>query len=80
MAGSGAISVYPNPAHDVLDIDGARQGATITVTNLLGATVASAVYSGVGTFKVYLKELPVGLYVVRYADAAGTVANTIMKR
>lgn len=80
MARSGSISVYPNPVCDVLIVDGVQYGATVTVSNMLGATVASAGYSGTSTIKLSLRELPVGLYVVRYADAAGTVAKTIMKR
>jgi hypothetical protein len=79
-AGLRTINMYPNPAHDVLFIEGAHQGAIVVVSNLLGAVVASATHTGTGTFKVPLNEMPVGVYVVRYVDAAGTVANTIMKR
>jgi len=74
------ISIYPDPVHDLLFIDRAQQGAVVIVANMLGAIVASAAYSGIGTIKLSLQELPVGLYVVRYIDAVGTVANTIMKR
>ncbi|MBE2289785.1 MAG: T9SS type A sorting domain-containing protein, partial [Chitinophagaceae bacterium] len=79
-AGLRIISVHPNPAHDVLEIDGVQQGATVVVTNVLGSPVASATYDGTGAFRVSLHGLSVGLYVVRYTDAVGTVANTVIKQ
>lgn len=79
-AGLRTISIYPNPVHDLLEVEGAQQGATVVVTNVLGATVATATYAGAGRIRMSLHGLPVGLYVVRYTDAVGTVASTVMKQ
>lgn len=78
-AGLRKISIYPNPAHDVLEIDGAQQGATVVVTNVLGATVASATFDWAGAFKVYVKELPAGVYVVRCVDSDQIASFKIAK-
>ncbi len=80
IAGLRAISIYPNPAHDVLVIEGAQQGATVVVTNVLGATVASASHDGAGSFKVYVKELPLGVYVVRCVDSDRMASFRIVKQ
>lgn len=79
-AGLPTISMYPNPAHDMLFIERAQLGSVVVVSNLLGAVVASVAQTGTGIIIVPLNDLPVGLYVARYIDSVGTVTNTIMKR
>jgi hypothetical protein len=63
-----ALSVYPNPANNVLNIENA-QGAIVSVYNMIGQELISAnVNDNMQTINV--SELPEGAYIVRIANGA----------
>jgi len=62
------VSVYPNPANNVLTIENA-QGAAVSVFNMLGQELLhTTVKDNMQTLNV--SELPEGTYVVRIANGA----------
>ncbi|MBC8082188.1 MAG: T9SS type A sorting domain-containing protein [Hymenobacter sp.] len=79
-AKNGAVSVFPNPATDVLSIRVNGQGtkAPVTVTDLTGRTVLSGTAAADGTFD--LRGLPAGSYIVLVNDGATGSAHKVIKR
>lgn len=75
---SQALSVYPNPATDVINVslkDGNAQ--SIEIVNLAGQSV----YSAKAVNSVNVSFLPAGVYVVRVKDNNGTThMNKIVKK
>lgn len=68
------ISVYPNPATDILYIDNkATQTLTASLHSVSGAVVATQAINGNG--KINISALPAGLYFYTLTDN-----NTILKR
>lgn len=63
------VKVYPNPATNVLHVDGVEP-AEIEIVNIYGQVVASSAKSN----QVMLAGLPAGMYVVIVRDEHGAVA------
>ena len=66
--GSGTLTVYPNPANDVLVVetqDFASQPTTIAyrITNLMGQTVLQGQFTA-ETLQIDISILPQGLYFI----------------
>ena len=57
------LLLYPNPANDVIHIDGLEGEHEIAIYNTVGALVKSAIVSG--DSEIGIGELPEGLYLVR---------------
>ncbi len=57
------LLLYPNPANDVIGIDGLEGEHEIAIYNTVGALVKSAIVSG--DSEIGIGELPEGLYLVR---------------
>lgn len=76
---SQALSVYPNPASDILNV-ALKNGSTaeaIEITNLAGQNV----YSAKAANSVNVSFLPAGVYVVKVKDATGTThVSKIVKK
>lgn len=60
---SESIDVYPNPAKDMLYIEGI-EGYNVGVYDAMGRLVIQTVYNG----HLNVSELPVGLYIVRFGE------------
>ncbi|MBS2213108.1 T9SS type A sorting domain-containing protein [Carboxylicivirga mesophila] len=60
------VSVYPNPATDVLNISGAAEGAVLEIYSVHGAMVKQAIVAN-GTISV--ANLEVGVYIVKAGDS-----------
>ncbi len=57
------LLLYPNPANDVIRIDGLEGEHEIAIYNTVGALVKSAIVSG--DSEIGIGELPEGLYLIR---------------
>jgi sugar lactone lactonase YvrE len=64
------VRVYPNPASDVLYIEGAGSEAAITICNQVGQVVYSVQKAAPNT-TLPLRNLPPGMYMVRVTDSGG---------
>jgi len=75
-----ALSVYPNPVHDVLQFTTAEPVASIRLTSMTGQTVrdGSKLVNG-NSFRV--ADLPRGMYILRMKTLAGkSVARRVLLR
>jgi hypothetical protein len=64
------ISVYPNPAHDEVNVTAANKITGITITNLLGQQMRAMQY-GSTAVRVDMRELPAGVYFMKVTDEEG---------
>ena len=62
-SGMALLNVYPNPAKDVLRIEGLESNATVEIYNSLGAMVKSVVVSA--DEEINVSDLPQGIYMLR---------------
>lgn len=61
------ISVYPNPTADALLIDGAAQGAPMSIYSLNGNLLLTQTANS-GTNRIDVTSLPNGLYILRLGN------------
>ena len=68
------LSVYPNPAHDILYLQytNSNQPKKISLLNLLGQVVTEYPYSN----QINISRLPDAIYIMRVDDAAGNLLAT----
>ena len=64
------VTVYPNPAKDVLNINGLTEIATISITDIQGKVVRNLDVQA-GTSSVSINDLNAGLYVINMQTASG---------
>ena len=72
------VSVYPNPAHDEVNVTADIKIAGITITNLLGQQMHSQQCSSTAV-RVDMRGLPAGVYFMKVTDEEGvqTVARIV---
>ncbi len=68
------LSVYPNPATDILTVETEATGAVITLADLTGRTVMTATATA-GKTTLNISELSAGTYIVRVGDRVGKVVK-----
>ncbi len=71
---SAPLTVYPNPATDILTIETEAIGSAITLTDLTGRTVATATATTTKT-EINITHLSAGTYIVRVGDRVGKVVK-----
>ncbi|MBN2728419.1 MAG: lamin tail domain-containing protein [Bacteroidales bacterium] len=76
-AGS-AFNVYPNPANNVLHIDGLENAEAVSLYNAMGALIQSSNISGENSFEMNLQNLPEALYIVRVRFNNGTMESRMV--
>lgn len=64
------VSVYPNPAHDEVNVTASNKITGITITNLLGQQVRAIQYNSVAV-RVDMRGLPTGVYFMKITDEDG---------
>jgi hypothetical protein len=77
--GSADVVVYPNPAHDVVTIEG-KGGARlqgITILNTVGAVVYQAASADASREKIEVKGLAAGLYTVHITTDKGVTVQKL---
>jgi len=72
------IRIYPNPANNSLFVEGALEGATIEMTNILGEQIYKSKIEGV-KHKIDLSQQSNGVYFVIYKTSQGTQTKKIIK-
>ena len=75
---SESVSVYPNPATDIVNVNvGTAANATVELTDVTGKVVASV--SGVsGSTAINTAAVPAGLYVVSVTSANGVTTSKVV--
>jgi len=74
----GGVSVYPNPAHDEVNVTAANKITGIIITNLLGQQMCAMQYRSTSV-QVDMRGMPVGVYFMKVTDEDGleTVARVV---
>jgi hypothetical protein len=72
--GVANITVYPNPASDMLSIEG-NSILSVRIYNILGQVVAEMTGNGSPTVSVSTSNLKSGLYIVMVEDASGNIGE-----
>lgn len=70
---SNQIKIYPNPAKDVVHIDGLTTGAQLTLIDMFGRTLQNVVVKS-KNYSFNVAKLPSGIYTVQI-NVNGTIAN-----
>jgi len=79
MSNSNGISVYPNPASSVLNIDAKKEILSVQLTDAAGRTVlTNNVNNAKGTINV--SHLPKGVYILSVKMKDQTVTKKIIKK
>ena len=68
------ITVYPNPASDMISIEG-NSILTVRIYNTLGQVVAEMTGNGSPNVNVSTSNLKSGLYIVTVEDASGNISE-----
>lgn len=66
----GVLSIYPNPAHQLLCIDGLQTPATYRLLNIVGAVNMQGNLAP-GNNTIPIKHLPSGMYIMEVTTADG---------
>lgn len=76
-----SISVYPNPAKDILNISNSNQSFinAIEVTDINGRLVKSQKFSNVNDIQVNISDLSKGVYMLKAVSDKGAVIKKIVK-
>ncbi|MHC1707794.1 MAG: T9SS type A sorting domain-containing protein [Bacteroidales bacterium] len=62
------ISVFPNPARDVIKFDGLKAGDKGTILSITGQIVKSFQAENTATLTVTISDLPDGVYFINFTD------------
>ncbi len=73
------VSVYPNPANDVLNVKLSEVAESVSIISMDGKVVSTQIVNGTST-TVDVSELTSGVYLYEVVTANGTVRNTFMKK
>ncbi len=75
---SSALSLYPSPVKDVLNINGLVDNSSIQIINAVGVVVSEST-SQESVASINLSNLEAGIYLVKITNNATTVAKKIVK-
>ncbi len=75
-----AVTIFPNPANDVLHIANAVSLRSLEIVDLHGRVVKSHQYNGVTDTTVDVSELASGIYIVNLANDSGSQSHKIIKK
>jgi len=77
---SSKLSVYPNPATNVINVNGANALVNnVAIVDINGRTVKSVKFAGVAEAQVNVSDLASGVYVMTIASDKGTTTQKIVK-
>jgi hypothetical protein len=71
-----SISIYPNPATDLVTISGAGEKNTISLYDATGKLLLEQRSTGSGRDKLDMSRFAKGIYIIRIAADSGTVTNS----
>jgi hypothetical protein len=77
----GNISIYPNPATNVItvSVQGNLSNAAITLYNMNGAALATQTINN-NSVSIDISTYPTGLYILKYTDAVGSKVLKLTKQ
>jgi hypothetical protein len=78
-----ALTLYPNPAQDLLHIDLAgntQRLQKVTISDLTGKTVLSQTFEAEDRKQVQVEQLPAGIYLLNLETDKGTVVKKFVKQ
>jgi hypothetical protein len=75
---SNGITVYPNPAHDILKISTAAKVLSVSVHNILGQLVSDKFFSG-NEVEIDVSELKAGTYFVTVYSGSSQPTSKFIK-
>lgn len=73
------LSVYPNPANDVVNVTVDALVSNVAIVDLNGRTVKSVKFDGVSTASVNVSDLASGVYMMTVSSDKGTTTKKIVK-
>ena len=71
------IICYPNPASDVLNIQGAKAGATYSVLNVTGLVLKTGFMS---SDQIDIDDLPAGMYMLQVQQGVDVIVKSFIKK
>jgi len=75
---SSNISIYPNPAEDVLNLTGVAEGTVIEIYNVNGQVQSQSIYSEGEVINT--QDLSAGIYFLRVINAQGNTNIKFIKK
>lgn len=78
-SGNSSVVIAPNPATDVLSVNGCEPGSSVDILTVVGQHVRSY-QTDSESIRLSVQELPIGAYVIRVVDPRGRVTQRIMMR
>jgi hypothetical protein len=75
----GSLRIYPNPAAEVLHVEGISREARAMVMNLQGQVLMTAVLEAPGG-RIHVANLPAGLYMLKLDSGNGTFLKKFIKQ
>lgn len=73
------LQVYPNPAKDVIFLDGLKQSATYEIYNMYGSMLKTHKTSN-SVEQIFISDLSSGSYVIRIISTQGTAVKRFIKQ
>lgn len=73
------LSVYPNPANDVVNVSVDALVSNVAIVDLNGRTVKTAKFDGVSNASVNVSDLASGVYMMTVSSDKGTSTKKIVK-
>jgi Secretion system C-terminal sorting domain len=74
------LSIYPNPANDVLNISSTNTLNKVTMYNALGTVVYTNANANTNGLQIDISSFKNGVYILNLEDARGTVTKKIIKK
>lgn len=74
------LSIYPNPATDVINVANAQNINDINIVDLNGRIVKSAKFNGASEAQVNISDLSAGMYLMNVSSDQGTTTKKIVKK
>ncbi|MEI8279131.1 MAG: T9SS type A sorting domain-containing protein [Bacteroidota bacterium] len=68
--GTNTLSIYPNPAHNVLNINNLKESANYRLLSVVGTTVQHGILSSASN-SITTEALPVGMYMLELVYSSG---------
>jgi len=76
---SSAVSVYPNPTSNVVNVANAGSVNNVSISDINGRTVKSTKFNGVADAQVNISDLSAGVYMMSISSDKGTTVKKIVK-
>lgn len=71
------LDIYPNPATDIINIDGIDlQFATVTIFDVTGRVVSTSTFDNLSASSINVSNLPTGSYQLVISDNSQIITNT----